>query len=345
MSVFSGALFMSSMIASRTLVFCSLFILATASVAAAADAALRDFVRPKEIPFPADNPYTPEKAALGKALYFETRLSGAQNMNCASCHNPSFGWEAPMKTPVGAQNTNLARQAPTILNVAWVHPFFWDGRAATAEDQAKGPIEAPAEMNLKLDEAVLRLKRIPAYDAWFTRVFPREGVTGDTIAKAIATFERTVVASHAPFDEWVDGDEGAVSDEAKRGFALFVGKAGCSGCHSGWNFTDNAFHDIGTTLTDIGRGAIEKDNVLAQYAFKTPSLRDVAQRAPYFHDGSVATLKGVMDHYVVGGIQRPSLSPRMAPVALSDGEIDDLIAFMVSLTGKRQVVALPVLPN
>ncbi len=157
----------------RRAVFLSTLTIAGGAAAIAADAKLQEFSRPKEIPFPADNPYTPEKAALGKALYFETRLSGAQNMNCASCHNPSFGWEAPTKTPVGAQNTSLGRQAPTILNVAWVHPLFWDGRAATAEEQAKGPIEAPAEMNLKLDDAVVRLKQIPAYDAWFTRVFPQ----------------------------------------------------------------------------------------------------------------------------------------------------------------------------
>jgi cytochrome c peroxidase len=200
-------------------------------------------------------------------------------------------------------------------------------------------------MNLKLEDAVARLKKIPAYDAWFTRVFPQEGVTGDTIAKAIATFERTVVASHAPFDEWVEGNENAVSDSAKRGFKLFVGKAACAGCHSGWNFTDNAFHDIGVSKTDPGRGAIEPDNVLAQFAFKTPSLRDVAQRAPYFHNGEAATLDAVMDHYIVGGIQRPSMSPKMAPVALTGAEVDDIIAFMRSLTGKRQVVALPVLPN
>ncbi len=123
--------------------------------------------RPTEIPFPASNPYTPEKAALGKALYFDPRMSGAENMTCASCHNPSFGWEAPNKTSVGAQNTRLDRQAPTILNLAWAHPFFWDGRADSAEEQAKGPIEAPVEMNLPLTEAVKRLNRIPDYKAWF----------------------------------------------------------------------------------------------------------------------------------------------------------------------------------
>jgi cytochrome c peroxidase len=255
------------------------------------DVVKQTYKRPAEIPFPIDNPYTPEKAALGKALYFDSRLPGAQNMNCATCHNPSFGWEVPVKTPVGAQNKALARQSPTVLDVAWVHPLFWDGRAPSAEEQAKGPIQSEMEMNLQLTDAVKRLKQIPDYDAWFNEVFPDKGITADTIVAAIATFERTAVASYAPFDAWIDGNETAISEGAKRGFSLFNGKAGCDRCHTGWNFTDNRFHDIGTTSTDIGRGALEPDNVLAQYAFKTPTLRDTAQRAPYMHDGSFATLE------------------------------------------------------
>ncbi|MEJ1157258.1 cytochrome-c peroxidase [Prosthecomicrobium sp. N25] len=311
----------------------------------AAEPAKSAYKRPSEIPFPIDNPYTAEKAALGKALYFEPRLSGAENMTCASCHNPSFGWEVPVKTAVGAQNTRLGRQAPTVLNIAWVHPLFWDGRAKTAEDQAKGPIEAAVEMNLPLPEAVKRLSAIPSYKAAFDRVFPGQGVTPDTIVKAIATFERTVVASYAPFDAWVEGDEKAISPAAKRGFDLFVGKAGCAPCHTGWNFTDNKFHDIGTTSTDVGRIAFEPNNPKAQFAFKTPSLRDIGQRAPYMHDGSIETLEEALMHYVQGGIDRPSRSPLMRPVALDASEIDDLIAFLRSLTGSKQIVTLPVLPN
>lgn len=305
----------------------------------------RQYVRPLEIPFPANNPYTPEKAALGKALYFEPRLSGAENMTCASCHNPSFGWESPNQTSIGAQNTRLARQAPTILNIAWVHPFFWDGRADSAEAQAKGPIEAPVEMNLPLPVAVQRLSAIPDYKRWFERVFPGRGVTPDTIAEAIATYERTVVASYAPFDAWVDGDEKAISERAKRGFVLFNGKGRCAECHTGWNFTDNKFHDIGTTMTDIGRGKYEPNNPKAQYAFKTPTLRDTAQRGPYMHAGQHVSLEQVMAHYVSGGIDRPSRSPLMGSVKLGSEEVADVIEFLKSLTGAKQVVAMPVLPN
>jgi cytochrome c peroxidase len=325
----------------------SLLPVSSASFAAASLAAEHksEFRRPDTIPFPADNPYTPEKAALGKALYFDPRLSGAENMNCATCHNPSFGWEAPGKTAVGAQNTHLARKGPTILNVAWVHPFFWDGRAASPEEQAKGPIQAAAEMNLPLTEAVKRLESVPDYRSWFARVFPGQGVTGENITRAIATYERTVVASYAPFDRWVDGDETAISDQAKRGFALFTGKAQCVACHTGWNFSDNQFHDIGTSLVDIGRGKLEPDNPMAQYAFKTPSLRDAAQRAPYMHNGEFATLSAVLDHYAGGGVDRPSLSPLIKRMAISEAEKAELISFLQTLTGSRQVVALPVLPN
>lgn len=322
--------------------------LAVGSGATSADdlSALKSqFKRPTEIPFPASNPYTLEKAALGKALFFDTRLSGAENINCASCHNPSFGWEVASETAVGAANVRLARQAPTVLDVAWRQPFFWDGRAATAEEQAKGPIQAAMEMNLPLEEAVKRLDAIPGYKAWFDTVFPDQGVTPDTIVAAIATFERTVVASYAPFDAWVDGDENAISASAKRGFELFTGKALCSGCHTGWEFTDNQFHDIGTTTTDIGRAKIEPDNPMALYAFKTPPLRDTAQRAPYMHSGKFATLRDVLEHYVGGGIDRPSRSPLMQQIALEQNDVDDLIAFLNSLTGEKQVVTMPVLPN
>ena len=303
------------------------------------------FRRPAEVPFPASNPYSPDKAALGKALFFEPRLSGAGNMNCASCHNPSFGWEARSQTAVGALNTKLPRHAPTILDTAWTPTFFWDGRAPSAEEQAKGPIQTPEEMNLPLDQAVTRLSASPEYRDRFARSFPGQGITPETIVAAIATYERTVVSSYAPFDAWVDGDDAAVSEQAKRGFGLFTGKARCSGCHSGWRFTDDRFHDIGTTTTDIGRASQEPGNPLAMHAFKTPSLRDTAQRSPYMHAGQLPTMEAVVAHYVGGGIARPSRSPSMGRISLDSDEIRDLIAFMNSLTGSKQAVMLPVLPN
>jgi cytochrome c peroxidase len=318
---------------------------ASSSSAQSVDALKAKYKRPEFIPFPSSNPYTPEKAALGKMLYFDPRLSGADNITCASCHNPSFGWEAPVALVVGAQNTRLARHSPTVLNHAWGDRFFWDGRAATLEEQAKGPIEADVEMNMPLTKLTGKLKAVPDYVAWFEKVFPKEGITADSIAKAIATYERTVVSSHAPFDAWVEGDEKAISESAKRGFALFNGKARCADCHTGWNFTDNKFHDIGLTTDDIGRGKYEASNQKARHAFKTPSLRDTAQRPPFMHNGSVPDLDSVIVHYVSGGVERPSRSPLMQPVPMSETEIADLKAFLATLTGSKAQVPLPILPN
>lgn len=333
--------------AAAAAVIAAIAILRCAAVVSADDLAQLKAVykRPEAIPFPASNPYTPEKAALGKALFFDPRLSGAGNMNCASCHNPSFGWEVPEKTAIGAMNARLPRKGPTILDVAWRGPFFWDGRAATVEEQANGPIEAPAEMNLPLPEAVKRLEGIPAYKAWFAKVFPGEEITADSIVKAIATYERTVVSGYAPFDAWVDGDENAITDSAKRGFALFTGRANCSQCHTGWNFTGNKFHDMGTSSTDPGRATVEPDNPLAMHAFKTPTLRDVAQRAPYMHNGVYDSLEEVLRHYQSGAASRPSISPLFKPVDLTPEESRDIIEFLGSLTGATQAVSLPILPH
>ena len=298
-----------------------------------------NYQRPTSIPFPADNPYTVEKAALGKMLFFEPRLSKNRNMTCATCHNPSFGWEDATVTSVGAQNEALGRHSPTILNQAWGKSFFWDGRAKTLEEQARGPIESNVEMNLPINEAVNRLKKVASYQAWFKRVFGASGITGENITKAIATFERTVVSGQAPFDLWVEGDESAITASAKRGFELFNGKAKCASCHTGWNFTDNQFHDIGLVTADKGLAALtgqSKD----KFAFKTPSLRNINQRAPYMHHGKVRTLRDAISHYVGGGVKRASRSPLIQPVALTAKDIDDLEAFLLTLTGKDAAVSL-----
>lgn len=304
-----------------------------------------DFKRPLTIPFGKVTPYSPQLATLGKMLFFDPRLSGNNNMTCASCHNPSFGFETPVETPIGAQNTALGRQAPTVLNAAWVSPSFWDGRAPTLEAQAEGPITADAEMGGKMDVILEALSGIPQYKSWFDEVFPGTGLTKDTMLTAIATYERTVVSNWAPFDRWVDGDESAISAEAKRGFEIFTGKAGCSACHSGWNFTDNQFHDVGLPSEDIGRGALEPDNPKAQFAFKTPGLRNTLYRGPYMHDGSLTSMDEVIAHYESGGINRPSLSASMLPFVLTAEERTDLIAFLGSLTAEKQDIPLPTLPN
>ena len=323
-------------------------VIAVAAVAAAdvaaAPVALEAFQRPASIPFPAENPFTPNKAALGKALYFEPRLSGGQNLNCASCHNPSFGWEVPVAGAIGSLNTPIGRRAPTVLNHAWGEHFFWDGRAASLEEQARGPIEADVEMNMPMAAAVRRLAAIDGYRDWFDDVFPGQGVTEATIVQAIATFERTVVSGQAPFDRWVAGDADAVSPAAKRGFEFFTGKAGCVACHTGWNFSDDRFHDIGVPTDDDGRFAVTGDP-RDRFAFKTPGLRDLTLRGPFMHNGAFRDLEATVMFYASGGIDRPTLSPLMRPFDMSAGELRDLLAFLASLTAEAQTVALPILPR
>ncbi len=320
-----------------------------ASAAGAGDVDLpllkQSYRRPASIPFPDAAPYSPQIATLGKMLFFDPRLSGAQNLSCASCHNPSFGFEVPVAGAIGSANTPLPRKANTVLNAAWSPVFFWDGRAKSLEEQAQGPITTPAEMNGKFPEIVARLKAVPEYRAWFDRLYPGTGVTKDNLLTAIATYERTVVAGTAPFDRWIEGDDTALSSAAQRGFTLFNGKAGCAACHSGWNFTDNKFHDIGLPTDDIGRGKFEPDNVLAQHAFKTPGLRNLIYRAPFGHHGQSPDLESIVAFYVSGGTDRPSKSPLIRPLAMDESESRDLVEFLKSLTAEKTETALPNLPN
>lgn len=305
------------------------------------------YKRPLEIQFPKSAPYSPQLVTLGKMLFFDTRLSGKNNLNCASCHNPSFGYEVPVKTPIGATHTPLKRQAPSLLNMAWVAPLFWDGRADTLEEQAAGPISHPDEMDGNFIIIVKRLKSSAEYRNYFRYLFPKTGITRENILKAIATYERTIVSDWAPFDKWIEGDETAISDAAKRGFVIFNGAGKCASCHQGWNFTDNQFHDIGLPIKngDKGRGALEPDNIYAQHAFKTPTLRNLSHRAPFMHDGSLKKLEDVIDHYISGVIDRPSASPLIGNVPLSVAQKFDLVAFLKSLSADRQDVSMPILPN
>ena len=303
-----------------------------------------EFVRPERIVFPDQAPYSPQAAALGKMLFFDPRLSGAQNMSCATCHNPSFGWETPVARAIGALNVPLARHAPSLENLAEATSFFWDGRAPSLERQALGPITERHEMNSDLDDLVSRFRRIAAYRDWFEVAFPGEGLTSDTLLRALATYERTLQSGWAPFDEWVEGREDAIPEPAKRGFDLFVGKAGCASCHTGWAFTDHRFHDIGLGTNDLGRWAVDHSDARQRYAFKTPGLRNIALRAPYMHDGSLGSLAEVIAHYTSGGVARQSRAPQLGSIRLSASEAADLLAFLDTLTASDSHVAAPALP-
>jgi len=304
-----------------------------------------DYRRPATIPFPKNNPYSVEKASLGKKLYFDTRLSAANLLSCGSCHSPAYGWGDGQPTGVGHGMKKLGRRSPTIINAAFGQVFMWDGRAATLEEQALGPIQADVEMNLPIDKLIEKLKNIEGYAPLFQAVFPEQGITPQNIAKAIATYERTVVSGRAPFDAWIEGDENAISQQAIRGFVLFNSRAGCMQCHSGWNFTDDSFHDIGLATTDIGRVKILPGVEKMEHAFKTPGLREIALRGPYMHNGSIQTLEAVMVHYNQGGIDRPSRSAQMKPLGLSKLEEADLIAFMKTLNSELAPTPAPLLPR
>ena len=301
--------------------------------------------RPAVIPFPKDNPYTPEKVALGKKLYFDTRISVSSAQSCGSCHSPMYGWGDGLAVGVGNEMKKLGRHSPTVVNAAWSDIFMWDGRLPTLEDQALGPIQSAGEMNMPLDMLMGRLGAIPEYKPLFESAFPREGMTPKSLAKAIATYERTIVSERAPFDAWIEGDEKAISQEAKRGFEVFNSKAQCSSCHEGWNFTNEGFQDIGLPSEDIGRGQYLPGVVKMRHAFKTPSLREIARRSPYMHDGSLATLEDVVDHYDSGGVDRPSRSDLIRPLHLTAQEKSDLVAFLQSLTSSLTPTAAPVLPR
>jgi cytochrome c peroxidase len=300
---------------------------------------------PATIPFPADNPYTTDKAALGKRLFFDSRLSGANLLSCASCHNAGLAWGDGLPKGVGHGMRPLGRRSPSIINAAFGEIFMWDGRAASLEEQALGPIKSAAEMNLPLDQLIGRLRSVSEYGPLFQAAFPQEGISERAVAKAIATYERTVVSGRAPFDAWVEGDERAIPENAKRGFTLFNTKARCQSCHSGWNFTDSSFNDTGLPDSDIGRGMQMPTVVKMQHAFKTPGLREIARRGPYMHDGATPTLDAVVEHYSKGGIERPSRSELIGPLDLSDRDKADLVAFMKTLSSDIGPTTVPTLPR
>lgn len=306
------------------------------------------YARPTDpIPEPEDNKFTEARYELGKMLFFDPRLSRSQVMSCATCHNPSFSWGDALPKGVGDKHGELGRRVPTILNIAWDDLFFWDGRAASIEEQALGPIESSVEMNLPHETMIKDMKGVKGYGPYFAKAFPQEAdpVTKENIAKAIAMFERRVISGDAPFDKWLKGDEKAIDESAKRGFVLFNTKGNCAVCHSSWRFSDGSFHDIGVNDDDIGRGKFVKDDVLMQHAFKTVGLRNIAERGPYMHNGSVPTLEAVIDHYNDGFVERESLSPAMKKLGLTDVEKADMVEFLKTLSSQDEPVTLPTLPR
>jgi cytochrome c peroxidase len=318
--------------------------LACGSVVASSKEAWR---RPEIAPMPHDNQLNPLRAELGRALFFDPRLSAKGVMSCASCHNPALGWSDGRPTAVGHDMKILSRATPTIVNSAFSPLLMWDGRKGSLEDQALGPFESVDEQNLPLEELEKRVSGIAGYVSMFDHAYPGEAITRKTIAKAIASFERTILSQDSAFDRWIAGDENALFAPAKRGFDLFNGKAQCALCHQGFNFTDNGFHNIGVKesagVVDMGRFAQRKLPAL-RGAFKTPTLRDIELTAPYMHNGAYQTLEQVLEHYVRGGDVKENLDANMKPLDLTEQEKHDLLEFMRSLTSAPQPILLPNLP-
>lgn len=323
---------------------------------------------------PAGAPPTSEQIALGEKLFREKRISVDNTVSCDTCHDTEKGFSdhrADSATSAGVAGKRGTRNAPTVLNAMFQASLFWDGRAATLEDQAKLPILNPVEMGQKTPaDVVAKLRGIPDYAQAFRRVYGHD-VTFDDLASAIGAFERTQYSGDAPFDRYMAGDATAISEPARRGWALFNGKARCSGCHA-FNavnplFSDQKFHNIGiaahkqdfaelarnsvrliehantkeidelalqSKYTELGRFLVTK-NESDIGAFKTETLRNIGITAPYMHDGSLATLWDVIDHYNKGGVPNPYLDGGMQRLGLAEHEIDDLVAFLFTLTDDR----------
>ena len=325
-----------------------LLALAVAMPALAADP-LRDQAKDLFAPIPRtppalpDNAATPEKVALGGMLYFDPRLSEAHNISCNSCHLIGLGGADGRSTSIGHNWQRGGRNAPTVFNAVFNTAQFWDGRAADLKEQAGGPIVNPIEMGTTKEHAVEQLKGIPGYATAFKAAFPGEAepITYDNIAKAIAVFEATLITPDAPFDRWLQGDDKALTDEQKQGLGVFVDK-GCAGCHSGVNLGGNMYAPFGVAQRpgweflppdDRGRFQVTK-TVEDDYVFKVPTLRNIALTAPYFHSGHAWDLKQAVA--VMGESQLGE--------KLTEAEINQVTAFLRSLTGEQPRVEFPILP-
>jgi cytochrome c peroxidase len=286
---------------------------------------------------PESNPMNDDKIALGKLLYFDQRLSKDRTLSCASCHNPFHGFADPSRTSLGVGRQFGARNSPTVLNRLFSRAQFWDGRAQDLEEQAHGPLTNPVEMAMgSHDDVVARVKEVAGYPPLFAKAFGDPAVTMPRIAQAIAAYERTVVTGDSPYDRYLAGDKSAMSEAQLRGMGTFFGRGRCVICHSGFNFTDEKFHNLGVGMNlekpDLGRFVVT--NVEGDKgAFKTPTLRNIVLTAPYMHDGSEGTLEEVVEFYDRGGNRNPWLSKDIQPLGLSPSEKRDLVAFMEALTG------------
>ena len=273
------------------------------------------------MPVPENNPLRRDQVTLGRKLFHDTRLSRNRMISCASCHDSRRAFSTNRALAVGVEGRIGHRNAPAIINRGYGHAFFWDGRSASLEEQVLQPIQDPNEMDLTLKEARARV-----------------GLEPTAIAHALASYVRSILAGNSPFDRFVNGDRSALSAEQQRGLRIFRGKANCTACHIGPNFTDEQFHNTGIAwkseagFADFGRFAVS-GHPADRGAFKTPTLREVARSAPYMHDGSLATLEEVIDYYDRGGNHNPQLDPNLRALGLEADQKRAIVAFLGALSG------------
>ncbi|MDR3702333.1 MAG: cytochrome c peroxidase [Candidatus Sulfopaludibacter sp.] len=287
--------------------------------------------------WPRENAYSAAKVELGRYLYFERRISADESVSCASCHAPEHAFTdgAAVSTGIKLQKGN--RSAPTVINRAYSLAQFWDGRAATLEEQAKGPMANPIEMGNTHEAIAGRLRTIQGYRLLFAKAFGSDEVNIDRVAMAIASFERTVLSGNAPYDRYVNGDKKAMAPAQVRGMKVFFDTAKCDKCHEGANFTLNAYANLGVGTDkpepDVGRYAVTHDP-RDWGVFKTPTLREISRTAPYMHDGSLPTLEEVVDFYDRGGKPNRNLDANIKPLHLTAEQKSDLVAFLKALNGE-----------
>ena len=320
---------------------------------------LQRWLLPTKIPAPENNQMTPERIALGEQLFVDARLSVHGQTSCASCHAPERGWADGFPLSMRLMGERMTRNSPAIFNVAFNTLHMWDGRNATLEQQALSSQSMTGSLNAGAKEqgitdgnlGIERIRKLNGYLEAFAKAYPGEPVNKETVSKALAAFERSLVSRDTPFDRWVGGDVNAMTPPQINGLRVFMDptKGNCSACHTAPNFTDNGFHNIGLKQwgepnADVGRFK-QKEVALMKGAFRTPSLREVGYSAPYFHDGSAARLQDVIEHYVRGGDVHTNLSPNLKPLTLTVQERTDLLAFLQALNTPYQPYDYPRLPR
>jgi cytochrome c peroxidase len=289
------------------------------------------------MPAPDDNRPTPDRVALGRALFFDRRLSANGSLSCAACHDPARAFTDGRPIAIGIHRRRGRRNAPTLINRGYGTSHFWDGRAAGLEAQALEPIQNASELGADVETIVERLAQAASYRQAFQAAYGR-AVSADVLAQALASYIRTIVASEAPLDQYLAGERSAMPAVAQEGLRLFRGRGNCTACHLGPNLTDERFHNTGVAwrsgrMQDEGRAGVT-GAAADRGAFKTPTLREVARTAPYMHDGSVSTLAEVVESYDRGGTPNPHLDPEIRPLRLTPPEMRALVAFLEALSGR-----------